>query len=145
MGRMEMRAVALGVGLFVGGGLAFAQGSAPEERPEREQHQRERHQREGREGHRGRAQMCPGGCPLCEAHREATSSLNQGATVTMEEQPDGAILRFEAPAGDPAAIDAARDAAEAYALALQSPETGQGCPCPHGQEDSVPEEEPLFP
>lgn len=125
-----MRAIALCAGLLAGGGLAFAQGQGriPDEDVRQEQ--------------RARAGMCPGGCPLCDAQQDAAEALDQGITITMEQQPNGALLRFEAPAGDPVAIEAARDAAEAYAQALQSPATRQGCPCPRAPEGPPVDEEP---
>lgn len=126
----QIRALALGAGLLFGAGFAFAQGTEPENPIPQDQ---------------TGPGMCPGGCPLCDAHQAGTIALNEGTVITMEEQPNGAVIRFEAPPGDPEAIEAARDAAESYARALQAPQTGRGCPCPHGQEDSMPEEEPLFP
>lgn len=130
MGRNGIRAFALGAGLLVGGGLAFAQGTMPEGQQEQQQQ-------------RQQAGMCPGGCPLCDAHREGIEALNDGTIITMEQQPDGAVLRFQAPAGDPQAIEDARDAAESYARALQAPETRQGCPCPRDTEE--PAEGEIFP
>lgn len=121
MGRNGFRALALGAGLMVGGGMAFAQGDGAEQRQRKQQ--------------REEAGMCPDGCPLCDAHRHSTMALNEGTTITVEQQPNGAVIRFEAPPGDPVAIEQARVAAESYAQALQAPQTGQGCPCPRATEE----------
>ena len=120
-----IRAMALGCGLLWGG-VAFAQGDVPpptQDGPaEPELH----------------GPSCPGGCPLCEAHHEATRVLENGATVTMEETPNGAVLRFEGPPGDPETIEAARAAAQAYTRALQAPATGRDCPCPRDEGGACP-------
>ncbi|HLV61366.1 MAG TPA: hypothetical protein VKY51_08210 [Fredinandcohnia sp.] len=124
----SIRAFALGAGLLLGGGLAFAQGAPPDAPPAEP------------------GPGCPGGCPLCEAHREAIVALNADTVITVEQQPNGAVVRFEAPAGDPEAIEAARQAAESYARALQAPQTRQGCPCPHETEPPAENESsPVFP
>jgi len=113
-----IKGMTLGLGLLLGG-LAHAQGDVPPPT------------REGPAQPEMRGGACPHGCPLCDAHVAAEEALEGGASVTLEETPNGAILRFEAPAGDPEAIESARAAAQSYARALQEPATGRGCPCPH--------------
>jgi hypothetical protein len=117
----SIKGITLGLGLLVGG-LAWAQGDFPPPT------------QEGPAQPEMRGGTCPGGCPLCEAHASATNALEAGASVTLEETPNGAVLRFEAPAGDPEAIEAARSAAQSYARALQAPATERGCPCPHREQ-----------
>lgn len=123
-----IRAMVLGGGILLGG-LALAQGDVPPPT------------REGPAEPMRRGPSCPGGCPLCDAHAEATHALESGAAVTLEETPNGAVLRFEAPAGDPEAIEAARAAAEAYTRALQAPTTQRGCPCPRHEGGACPQDD----
>ncbi|AKU91420.1 hypothetical protein [Vulgatibacter incomptus] len=72
-----------------------------------------------------------GACPMGDATAASQKAIQEGSMVRVESTPDGAVVRFSAPAQDPQALQDARNAAQKLGQAAQA---RQGCNCPGGEQ-----------
>lgn len=122
---MELRKWAIALGCVMVLGPAAAMAETPD----------------GQMGNDSGKQAGGGGChQMMDAADAAGGAIQDGATVSMEETHDGAVVRFRAPNGDDGTIQESRQAAQQLAQAARqagAQPMGQSCGCPGAEGETL--------